>query len=429
MERCKECENQVRKGRTKVTMKKRRIAIAIGMLMMGFFGIQIMQPVEAAEHVTKQSYEAETIEGAGVILKEAICKREAECVIGFGKKLSSKDIKDIYEEACKHDPRDPKGGDYLDIQMKKVVLPNTYAYISGQKYMYRYQMQYYNSKQQEEEVDQLLEQALLKWNLQNMTEYEKVNCIYRNICENVAYDFEGSTGDLKYTAYGALANKKAVCSGYAALLYRACLSVGIDCRIVKGSLSNGEKHAWNLVKIGQDYFALDSTLDAVDQTNIHFLDCDITFSDVQGRIRHIPETTFSNVTPHVIKEKTVPKTLISNGKKIRYCEKCHRTLKEEKIYYLPKNTTIKKLSSKKRKVVITLNRQTKPVEGYEIQYARQSTFHNGKVIRLKGVNFSKKTIKGLKSKKKYYFRVRTYRMEDSQRIYSEWSKKKSIKIK
>lgn len=46
------------------------------------------------------------------------------------------------------------------------------------------------------------------------------------------------------------------------------------------------------------------------------------------------------------------------------------------------------------------------VNGYQIEYSNKKNFKNSKKTI---VNDTSKTIKGLKSKKRYYFRVRAYR--------------------
>ncbi len=65
--------------------------------------------------------------------------------------------------------------------------------------------------------------------------------------------------------------------------------------------------------------------------------------------------------------------------------------------------------------------------GYQIQYSTNKKFKKGN----KSANTTKlsKTVKKLKSKKKYYVRIRTYRKVNGKKIYSNWSKVKNIKIK
>ncbi len=67
------------------------------------------------------------------------------------------------------------------------------------------------------------------------------------------------------------------------------------------------------------------------------------------------------------------------------------------------------------------------VKGYEVQLATDKKFKkNKKTIT---VNNQKTTVKKLKSNKKYYVRIRTYKMSKGTKVYSSWSKVKSIKTK
>ena len=58
----------------------------------------------------------------------------------------------------------------------------------------------------------------------------------------------------------ALLDGTAVCQGYATLMYRMLLEVGVDCRVVTGYV-DGEGHAWNIVKLGDLYYNIDATFD------------------------------------------------------------------------------------------------------------------------------------------------------------------------
>ena len=54
----------------------------------------------------------------------------------------------------------------------------------------------------------------------------------------------------------------AVCQGYSLLFYRLALELGVDARFIGGYTDDGEPHAWNIVKLGDEYYNLDSTWDA-----------------------------------------------------------------------------------------------------------------------------------------------------------------------
>jgi hypothetical protein len=97
--------------------------------------------------------------------------------------------------------------------------------------------------------------ALLK---KGMTDVQKERAIHDWVVRNVAYG--QSPGNISYTAYGALTEKKAVCEGYVLLMHRLLTDAGITSRIVEGKAGGGA-HAWNLVKLDGRWYHLDATWD------------------------------------------------------------------------------------------------------------------------------------------------------------------------
>ena len=87
-------------------------------------------------------------------------------------------------------------------------------------------------------------------------------------------------------------------------------------------------------------------------------------------------------------------------------------------------------STKKKQIALKWKDNIANVSGYEIQYSTDSKFKkNVGKITVKGKKYSK-TIKKLKSKKKYYVRVRNYLDQgDGEKLYSPWSKTKTVKVK
>ncbi len=96
--------------------------------------------------------------------------------------------------------------------------------------------------------------------IDNKSDYEKVRLIHDYICDNVDYDFDYK----KYTAYEALMTGEAVCQGYANLFYYMCYEAGVSSNIISG-IGNGGDHAWNIVKIGDEYYNIDTTWDGQEQ--------------------------------------------------------------------------------------------------------------------------------------------------------------------
>ena len=95
------------------------------------------------------------------------------------------------------------------------------------------------------------------------SDYEKEKLIHDYIVSNVAYGYPGGKkepeGDA-YSAYGALVLKKAVCNGYAEGMKLLCDLSGVTCKMISGT-ADGEKHAWNLIKLDKEWYHADLTWD------------------------------------------------------------------------------------------------------------------------------------------------------------------------
>ena len=95
----------------------------------------------------------------------------------------------------------------------------------------------------------------------------------------------------------------------------------------------------------------------------------------------------------------------------------------------PKATKIKKVKGSKKAVATTWTKVS-GVKGYQVQVATDKKFKkNKKTVTIKKQKTTKKTVKKLKAKKKYYVRVRTYKTVNGKKVYSSWSKIKSVKTK
>ena len=95
----------------------------------------------------------------------------------------------------------------------------------------------------------------------------------------------------------------------------------------------------------------------------------------------------------------------------------------------PKSASIKKVKGAKKAILVTW-KKVSGVNGYEIQVATDKKFKkNKKTVTIKKQKTTKTTVKKLKAKKKYYVRVRTYKMVNGKKVYSSWSKVKSVKTK
>lgn len=91
------------------------------------------------------------------------------------------------------------------------------------------------------------------------------------------------------------------------------------------------------------------------------------------------------------------------------------------------STSISSIKVKNEAITIKWKKKS-GITGYQIQVATDKKFKkNAKTVVVKKQKTTTATIKKLKSKKKYYVRIRTYKNSNNKKIYSPWSKVKSTK--
>lgn len=97
----------------------------------------------------------------------------------------------------------------------------------------------------------------------------------------------------------------------------------------------------------------------------------------------------------------------------------------------PKATSIKgRIKAKSRGFLVKWKKRS-DVDGYQIQYSANKKFKkkSTKIRTVKKPSLTKLNVKKLKSGKKYYVRVRTYKTMNGTALYSGWSKAKTVKVK
>lgn len=204
-------------------------------------------------------------------LRTAMKNREKTVVL-YMHPTDGVDLGGVAEAAMAHTGA-PTEGDYLKWQYAGYgasTLSWSYGGSNPQCFMITYNITgYYTDTTQEYAVDTFVTEFKNSTAIQSATDdYEKIKAIYDWLCTNVVYDHKNLNDHaymLKHTAYAAAINHTAVCQGYAVLFYRLALECGIDARVIagKGKGANGwEDHAWNIVKLGGNYYLLDATWDA-----------------------------------------------------------------------------------------------------------------------------------------------------------------------
>ena len=87
-------------------------------------------------------------------------------------------------------------------------------------------------------------------------DYEKVRIVYTYVIDHTQYQ----TGEDDQSIAGVFWKKSAVCAGYAGAVQYLLERLDIPCIYVDGSIKGStEGHAWDIVKIGQEYYYVDAT--------------------------------------------------------------------------------------------------------------------------------------------------------------------------
>lgn len=95
----------------------------------------------------------------------------------------------------------------------------------------------------------------------------------------------------------------------------------------------------------------------------------------------------------------------------------------------PKSVSLVSVKSGKSKQLIVRWKKGSGITGYEIQYSLKKNFKNAEMVTVDKAKTTSVTIPDLKSKKKYYVRIRAYKTVNGENYYSEWSRAMNQKVK
>lgn len=215
-------------------------------------------------------------------MRQAMTERKESIIIYFqAPAYDSSFAKDLANKALIHTGV-PVEGDYLKWQYGGWHLETSYYTRNETCYMkFTYTVTYYTTAEQEAQVNSAIDNVLSSLALTEKNDYEKIKSIYDYICTHTTYDYDNLENEdhkLKYTAYGALIDGKAVCQGYAVLFYRLSLELGIDNRLISG-YGNKDTHGWNIVRMENSYYNADATWDAGKEEYSYFLKGQDNFKD------------------------------------------------------------------------------------------------------------------------------------------------------
>lgn len=159
-------------------------------------------------------------------------------------------------------------------------------------------------------------------------------------------------------------------------------------------------------------------------------------SYVYDGVSHKPTITVTNCYGYLLREGVDYTVTYPSGRKAVGQYKIKVTVNGDagstsyKVFTIkPDDTSIKKLTAKNDAFQVRWEKETTQTTGYQIQYSRSASFSSYENVWVTKNKTTTKTVKGLKNKKKYYVRVRTYKVVDGQKIYSAWSKTRSVTTK
>ncbi len=88
------------------------------------------------------------------------------------------------------------------------------------------------------------------------SDYDKERYVHDTLLHKVSY---ARSAEMNQSAYSALVNGRTVCAGYARAFQYLMQQLGIPCYYCTGYA--GEDHAWNIIKLDDDYYNVDTTWD------------------------------------------------------------------------------------------------------------------------------------------------------------------------
>ena len=107
----------------------------------------------------------------------------------------------------------------------------------------------------------------------------------------------------------------------------------------------------------------------------------------------------------------------------------YRGSKSKSFRIIPKTVSISRVSSPAGKELkVSWKKNKKQISGYEVKYSTRKNLKSAVTKKIKKSSAVSCTIQNLKSRKKYYVRIRAYKKAGSKTYYGNWSKKRSVTI-
>lgn len=164
---------------------------------------------------------------------------------------------------------------------------------------------------------------------------------------------------------------------------------------------------------------------AYDQLQTQSQELDQQISDLQAKLN----AAQAKKTPKKATKKLTKKTIKKSSKKAKSTKKTTKKKVAKKVKKAKKVVVASsKFTSLKgsKKAFVGKWKKAKSVSGYQVRYSTASSMKKAKT---KSTKATKLKVSGLKSKKKYYVQLRSYRKLSNKTYYSAWTKAKTVKTR
>lgn len=172
--------------------------------------------------------------------------------------------------------------------------------------------------EKQQEIKKRVEEIKKEIITDDMSDFEKEVAINTYLCENARYDDDALENAEKYnftqvdeafydsfTAYGILVDGVGVCASYSAAFKLLSDAAGLDSIVVTGYLEGSVPHAWNKVKIEDDWYIVDATNndnDLIDNALLNLSDSAAYGTLVEGDSFVIPGSRYDYTAKEDIME-------------------------------------------------------------------------------------------------------------------------------
>lgn len=329
-------------------------------------------------------------------------------------------VKEIFNLAVSKElANSPVAGDYLAWQYGGYSYTGTAsAEDDYYDYTFNFTVNYYTTAAQEKKVTTAIRNAITDMKLNGLDDYNKIKKVYEYVCKTCNYDHNAKATDyLRFSAYGAIIDGKAVCQGYATLLYRILQEIGIENKIVTSI-----DHSWNIINLDGKFYNADVTWDDEYYDKgynfAYFMKCATHFTN------HFRESEYKTAAFNNTYNMTLECYADENTVKTKAASTPCSDKEGVAVVTVAtaKLTAVNPIANGFTAIWGKIN----DAVGYQLQYSKKSNFTSATTVNVADKGTVSRKVTGAGYGEKYYLRVRAYKKNNGTNVYGAWSAVKSI---